>query len=225
MLAIPTAVLEQGQSACYRGVDALGRDERRLEDRVAAAFARVSGREDVGDVLVFLPGAAEIRRAREALESRSGAEAFDLRVLHGALPPAEQDRALAPAGCPRVILSTNVAETSLTIEGVRTVIDAGLARVARADPWSGLPRLDLEPIGRASAEQRAGRAGRTAPGRCVRLYGAHALAHRREADPPEIVRADLAELVLALAAMGVEDPASLPWLEPPPAPAVAAWPK
>ncbi|MDQ3035713.1 MAG: DEAD/DEAH box helicase, partial [Myxococcota bacterium] len=148
-------------------------DDRPLERRVAAAVKRLLKEEQEGHVLVFLPGAAEIRRASEALAD--GARAFDVDVvpLHGDLPPADQDRAVRPSARRKVILSTNVAETSLTIDGVVAVVDSGLARVARHSPWSGLPTLELAPICQASATQRAGRAGRTRAGRALRLYTKH----------------------------------------------------
>jgi ATP-dependent helicase HrpB len=143
------------------------RDDR-LEDRVARAVRRVhrearEGATSPGDVLVFLPGAAEIRRAREALAGWAEGAGVDLLPLHGDLPPEEQDRAVRPGPRPKVILSTNVAESSVTIEGVTAVVDSGLARVASHSPWSGLPTLEVKKVSRASAAQRAGRAGRTAP--------------------------------------------------------------
>jgi ATP-dependent helicase HrpB len=185
----------------------------RLEERVAAAARRALRQEADGHVLAFLPGAAEIRRARERLEGVD-AEVFP---LHGDLPPDEQDRAVRPSARRKVILSTNVAETSVTIEGVAAVVDSGLARVASHSPWSGLPTLQLAKVSRASAAQRAGRAGRTRPGRCLRLYTRHDHDGRPEFDLPEIRREDLAETALALAALGVD---GLEWLDPPPE---AAW--
>ncbi|HZY06054.1 MAG TPA: helicase-related protein, partial [Anaeromyxobacteraceae bacterium] len=132
----------------------------RLEELVAAAVRRLIREGLLGDVLVFLPGAAEIRRAREALEATARQAGLDLLPLHGDLPPEEQDRAVRPGPRRKVILSTNVAETSVTIEGVTAVVDSGLARVASHSPWSGLPRLEVRKVSRASAAQRAGRAGR-----------------------------------------------------------------
>src|SRR6185295_8804124 len=129
----------------------------------------------------------------------------------------EQDRALGPSDRNKVILATNVAETSLTIEGVVAVVDSGLARVASHAPWSGLPTLALRPVSKASATQRAGRAGRTRPGVCLRLYTAGDFGARPAFDAPEIARADLAETVLELAAAGVRDPAGFAWFEAPPA--------
>jgi ATP-dependent helicase HrpB len=187
----------------------------RLEDRIAGAVRRTLREEPDGHVLVFLPGAAEIRRAREALEGAPAFEASGVEVvpLHGDLPPDEQDRAVRPSSRRKVILSTNVAETSVTIQGVVAVVDSGLARVAAHSPWSGLPTLELRKVSRASAAQRAGRAGRTRPGRCLRLYTSHDHDSRPEFDVPEIRREDLAETALALASLGISD---LAWLEPPP---------
>lgn len=196
-------------------------DDRPLERQVTAALRRLLDEGLDGDVLVFLPGAAEIRRAKEAcapLVERSG---LDLAVLHGDLPPAEQDRAVRKGDRPKVILSTNVAESSVTIEGVVAVIDSGLARVARHSPWSGLPSLTTVPISQASATQRAGRAGRLRPGRCFRLYTKHDHDTRPHHDDPEIRRADLAEPFLLLRAAG-HDPASFPFFEPPPEAALGA---
>lgn len=176
-----------------------------------------------GSILVFLPGMAEIRRVERRLqESGLGADVL-LAPLHGDLPQEEQDRAVAPPppGRRKVVLSSAIAETSLTIEGVRVVIDAGLMRVPRFNPRSGLTRLDTVRVTQDSAEQRRGRAGRVEPGVCYRLWTAaehQALAPRR---PPEILDADLASLVLELALWGAGDPAQLSWLDPPRAGAVA----
>ena len=197
------------------------RDER-LEERVARAVRRVH-REGTGDTLVFLPGAAEIRRAREALGPWAASAEVDLLPLYGDLPPEEQDRAVRPGARRKVILSTNVAETSVTIEGVTAVVDSGLARVASHSPWSGLPTLEVRKVSRASAAQRAGRAGRTAPGRAVRLYTRHDHDTRPEFDVPEVLREDLAETRLALAGLAGGKPFDdLEWFEAPPAPALAA---
>jgi ATP-dependent helicase HrpB len=191
-------------------------DDRPLEAQVASAVRRLVDEGLDGDVLVFLPGALEIRRAAESC-ARIAREA-DLLVLplHGSLPPAEQDRAVRPADRRKVILSTNVAETSVTIDGVVAVVDSGLARIAAHAPWSGLPTLKVARIARASAAQRAGRAGRTRPGRCLRLYTSGDLAARPEHETPEVARADLAEAVLALAAAGVRDLSAFGWLTAPP---------
>ena len=142
--------------------------------------------------------------------------------LHGELPPAEQNRAVRPADRRKVILSTNVAETSVTIDGVVAVIDSGLARLAAHSPWSGLPTLQTGKISQAAAIQRAGRAGRTRPGWTLRLYTRHDFEGRRAYELPEVARLDLAEPLLALHALGVRDPAAWRWFEPPPAHALAA---
>jgi ATP-dependent helicase HrpB len=191
----------------------------RLDGLVASAVKRLSREGLDGDVLVFLPGAAEIRRCAEALSEWAGAVGADLLPLHGDLPPEAQDRAVRPGPRRKVILSTNVAETSVTIEGVVAVVDSGLARVASHSPWSGLPQLEVRKVSRASAAQRAGRAGRTRAGRCLRLYTRHDHDSRAEFDAPEIAREDLAEPLLALAAAGVDD---FEWFEPPPAAAADA---
>lgn len=197
-------------------------DDRPLERRVASALRRLIERGLDGDVLVFLPGAAEIRRAREACAELATREGLLLVALHGDLPSAEQDRAIARAPTRKVILSTNVAETSLTIEGVVAVIDSGLARIARHSPWSGLPSLAVAKVSQASAVQRAGRAGRTRAGLCVRLYGRHDFDTRPAHETPEIQRAELSETVLALLAAGERDPERAMWFERPPAAALQA---
>lgn len=193
-------------------------DERPLAAQVEGAVRRLLREGLDGDVLVFLPGAAEIRRAREACASL--AAEFDLLVLplHGELPLAEQERAVGPAEKRKVILSTNVAESSVTIEGVTAVVDAGLARVAEHSPWSGLEAFKVARVSRASAVQRAGRAGRTRPGgRALRLYTAQDFAARPEYETPEILRSDLAETVLELRAAGIADDLEhFEWFEAPP---------
>ena len=168
-----------------------------------------------GDVLVFLPGAYEIGRTLQALRETRVGQGLVLVPLHGELPPAEQDAALARYDRRKVIVSTNVAETSLTIDGVRVVLDAGLARVARFDPYRGINTLLVERISRASADQRAGRAGRTAPGVCLRLWTEREQRDRPAQELPEVKRLDLAEVVLTLKAAGVRDVAAFRWLEPP----------
>jgi ATP-dependent helicase HrpB len=163
-------------------------EDRPLAERIASAVRRAFQDGCQGDLLVFLPGAGEIRRAWEALETFAQAKNLLVLPLHGDLPPAEQQRAVRPADRPKIILSTNVAETSVTIPGVVAVIDAGLARIASHSPWSGLSRLAVGKISQASAIQRAGRAGRTAPGRALRLYPRHDFESRRRlrdpGDPP-----------------------------------------
>jgi ATP-dependent helicase HrpB len=173
-----------------------------------------------GDALVFMPGAFEIARTCEALRRRLGARDFDILPLHGELPPAEQDRAVDESDRRKIVVATNVAETSLTIPGVRIVVDGGLARIARFDPRRGIDTLLVEKISRASAEQRAGRAGRTAPGVCLRLWTEREHAHRPEADTPEIRRLDLSEVVLTLKAAGIVEAADFPWIDAPEAKAL-----
>jgi ATP-dependent helicase HrpB len=195
-------------------------DARPLADQVAGAVRRLAREEPTGDILVFLPGAGEIRRAQEALAARAGLGDLLVLPLHGEMPLEEQVRAIRPAERRKIVLATNVAESSVTIEGVVAVVDAGLARVATHSPWTGLPALTLAKVSRASAIQRAGRAGRTRSGRALRLYTAHDFAERPAHDVPEIARVDLADARLALGVLGVDDPDALAWLDPPPA---AAW--
>lgn len=192
----------------------LRKDERPLVDQVRSAVAAglaVSSGTDLQTVLVFLPGVGEIERCSEALAADRAITA-PVVPLHGELDSAAQDAALKADGRPRVVLATNVAETSITVEGVGVVVDAGLARVAGHDPWSGMPTLALQPISRASADQRAGRAGRLGPGTCFRLYTDY--EQRPAALAPELHRMDLSSV--ALETWGEH----LPWLDAPP---VAAW--
>lgn len=187
-----------------------------LHEQVKDALQRALQGDAGGHTLIFLPGAAEIRRAARACEAWARASGRLLLPLYGDLPAAEQDRAVAPAAQPKVILSTNVAESSITIDGVTTVIDSGLARTAAYSPWTGLPTLRLGRTSKASARQRAGRAARTGPGRVLRLYPQIDYQARADYDTAEILRSDLAQLCLALRAMGIEDPYQLEWLEAPP---------
>lgn len=193
---------------------------RRSSDPPWESAAQSVGRmlsDHEGDVLVFMPGAYEIGRTLEACKRLPDTSGVRFFPLHGALSAAQQDAAVAPCSQRKVIVSTNVAETSITIEGVRCVVDSGLARVHRYDAERGVNVLRVEPISRASADQRAGRAGRTAPGVCARLWtrGDHQQVHP-ERDVPEIQRIELAEPLLQLRAMGVADPSHFPWLDPPP---------
>jgi ATP-dependent helicase HrpB len=201
----------------------LGRDEtQRVEDRAARACERALGAE-TGSLLVFLPGQGEILRTAERLAERVRDRAVEIAPLYGALDPRDQDRAIEPApeGRRKVVLATSIAETSLTIQGVRVVIDAGLARVPRYDPASGLTRLATVRVSRAAADQRRGRAGRTEPGVCYRLWDeAETRALPAYADP-EILDADLAGLALDLARWGARDVGDLAFLDPPPAAAFA----
>jgi ATP-dependent helicase HrpB len=197
-------------------------DERPLAMQVESALRGLLADGLHGDVLVFLPGAAEIRRAQASCAHLSSQADLLVLPLHGELPPAEQDRAVRPAERRKVILSTNVAETSVTIDGVVAVIDSGLARIAGHSPWSGLPRLNVARISQAAAMQRAGRAGRTQPGVCLRLYTAQDFAARAAQETPELQRLDLAEAVLELHAAGIRDLRRFEWFEAPPAPALDA---
>jgi ATP-dependent helicase HrpB len=197
-------------------------DARPLAEQVASAVRRLCQEGLDGDVLVFLPGAAEIRRAAEKLASLAETRDLLLLPLHGDLSPAEQRRAVEPASRRKVILSTNVAETSVTIDGVVAVIDSGLARIASHSPWSGLSVLAVSKISQASAVQRAGRAGRTRPGRVQRLYTQSDFDSRRPYDLPEIARLDLGDALLTLAALGGRDQDGFQWFEPPAALAVQA---
>jgi len=200
----------------------LGRDpQRRIEDQVADAVVRAL-RAETGSLLVFLPGQGEIRRVETLLRERIVDPTTDIAPLYGALDRGEQDLAVSPAppGRRKVVLATSIAETSLTIEGVRVVIDLGLARVPVYEPDIGLTRLETVRVSRAAADQRRGRAGRTEPGVCYRLWEEAATGALEPFARPEILSADLAPLLLDCAAWGVTDPTSLAFLDPPPAPAL-----
>ncbi len=188
----------------------------RLEPAVVQAVQWVLETEDDGDVLVFLPGMAEIRRTQEQLRGLD--PRVEVHPLHGSLPLDEQDHAVAPAaaGMRKVVLSTDIAESSLTVEGVTAVVDSGLARAPRFDPGNGLTRLTTVSVSRASADQRAGRAGRTRPGMAVRLWSKIEHGTRSAFGAAEITKVDLAQLRLELAAWGVSDPATFPMLDPVP---------
>jgi ATP-dependent helicase HrpB len=191
--------------------------ERQMADAIATAL-----RADPGSVLAFLPGAAEIRRAENFLRERVHDTSVEIVPLFGALDAAVQDRAIAPSrpGQRKVVLATSIAETSLTIEGVRIVVDSGVARVPRYEPDIGLTRLETVRASRAAVDQRRGRAGRTEPGVCYRLWDEPQTASLAAYTQPEILSADLSSLVLDLAQWGVSDPATLAFLDPPPAPAM-----
>lgn len=180
----------------------------------ADAFAKYAPAVE-GDVLVFMPGGYEINRTIEAIRSRPQSKGYLLLPLHGELPPREQDAAVARYDQRKVVVATNVAETSITIDGVRLVIDGGLARIARYDPNRGINTLLIEKISRASSEQRAGRAGRTAPGECIRLWAEPEQSERQAQDLPEVKRLDLSEVVLTLKAAGFEDLRRFRWFEAP----------
>jgi ATP-dependent helicase HrpB len=192
--------------------------ERRMATIIASALA-----EHDGDVLAFLPGAGEIRRTAQHLARMPGADALRIRPLYGELAAAEQDLALRadPDGRRKVVLATNVAETSLTIDGVRIVVDGGYERRPAFDPVSGMSRLELRRISQSSADQRRGRAGRTAPGLCYRLWSESTQASLAARPAPEMLETDLATLALELACWGTRDAAELRWIDPPPAAALA----
>lgn len=175
-----------------------------LEKQVGRAVRGLVESGDTGDILVFLPGIVEIRRSLKVCQTLCSGGSRDVLMLHGDLPPAEQDKAVAVSTRPKVILATNIAETSLTLPSVTAVVDSGLARLAGHSPFSGLPTLSVRPISQASAIQRAGRAGRVAAGKCVRLYSEHDFQARPRHDPPELLRADLSEMCLALASLPFE---------------------
>ncbi|MDE5445480.1 ATP-dependent helicase HrpB [Bradyrhizobium sp. CSA207] len=200
----------------YLGRKADVQVERQMADAIASAL-----RADSGSVLAFLPGAAEIRRTQNFLAERVQDATIEIVPLFGALDAAVQDRAIAPApkGTRKVVLATSIAETSLTIEGVRIVVDCGLARVPRYEPDIGLTRLETVRASRAAVDQRRGRAGRTEPGVCYRLWDEPQTASLAPYTQPEILSADLSSLVLDLAQWGVSDPAALSFLDPPPQPA------
>lgn len=189
-----------------------GTDERALPLRVTSAVRTLLD-QTAGHILVFLPGAREIRECTTAAERLAQEKGATLMTLHGEMSPDEQDRVVQRSQARKVIFSTNVAESSVTIDGVTGVVDAGIARVASVDAWTGLSQLRTEPISQASATQRAGRAGRTGPGRAIRLYSQGDFARRPVSDVPEILRADLTSTALEVTSLGQRD---LPWLTPPP---------
>jgi ATP-dependent helicase HrpB len=229
-LGVMSATLDAGPVAQFLGdapvVETAGRtypleiqyldrmSKDRVEDQVANILPMVLGKTR-GHVLVFLPGVGEIRRTAKSIVSLSAMRHVELAELYGDLSPERQDAVLQDTGKRKVILATNVAETSITIPGVTGVIDSGLARVLRMNPSVGLPRLDLEPVSQASAKQRAGRAGRTEPGYCFRLWMKAVDRARPEYDAPEILRGDLAGAVLQLYGWGETDVLGFPWLTPP----------
>ena len=188
---------------------------RPIWDAAADQVRRVLQEESEGDILVFMPGSYEIMRTIGAVRNLPESGGVDILPLYGELPPEEQDRAVKPSPGRKVIVATNVAETSLTIPGVRAVVDAGLARIARFDPHRGIDTLLVEPVSQASAEQRAGRAGRTGPGRCIRLWSQTDHEARPLREVPEIKRVDLSETILLLLSSGWGDAASFPWYEKP----------
>ncbi|HEY1187650.1 MAG TPA: ATP-dependent helicase C-terminal domain-containing protein [Gemmata sp.] len=233
---VMSATVDPSAVAAYLGgcpvVDSQGRTfpvdvrykGRRNDTPVSTAVAdAVCGllEEHPGDILAFLPGLREIRQTADELESTARECGVLVLPLHGDLPPEQQDRALQKLDRRKVVLATNVAETSVTVDGVTAVVDSGLARVMEFEPSVGMDRLRLVPISRASADQRAGRAGRTAPGVCVRLWDEPSHRGRPEQTAPEIRRVDLCGAVLQLAALGEPDVRKFPWLDAPSEDAVA----
>ena len=190
-------------------------DERPVSEQAADLVAQITHSGEPGDILVFMPGMGEINATIGACRAADTRERLALIPLHGELPPEEQDAAFAPNRLRKVVVATNVAETSVTIDGIVYVIDSGLARVARYEAERGISTLFIESISRASAEQRAGRAGRTAPGICHRLWTESAHLNRPERNTPEIQRSDLAEVVLLLHSFGIKDAARFDWLDRP----------
>lgn len=199
------------------------RQDTRLEDQMADAVTKALAAED-GSVLAFLPGQGEIRRTAERLEDRLKDPDVIVAPLFGAMDPAAQDKAIQPTpkGKRKVVLATDIAETSLTIEGVRIVIDSGLARIPQYEPGVGVTRLTTVRASRASVDQRQGRAGRTEPGICYRLWDEPQTRSLPDFSQPEIKNADLSSLILDCADWGVTDPSTLSWLDPPPKAAVSA---
>jgi ATP-dependent RNA helicase HrpB len=240
ILVVMSATMEAGPVAEFLGGAPIIRVEGRsfpveiryqgssktpLADRVASAVEEAvdgaSGAE-TGDVLAFLPGVEEIRRAGRQLAPWAARSGSDVLPLHGSLTTEEQDRALRPSDRRKVVLATNIAETSLTIDGIATVIDGGQARFASYDPARGLDRLELGRISKASAEQRAGRAGRTRPGRCLRLWSEREHRGLPDSEVPEVRRVDLCATLLALHAWGHSDPSRFGWYEAPEPTSMAA---
>ena len=190
-------------------------DERPTTEQAADAVEQIVNGGEPGDVLVFMPGMAEINATIRALGAARLREPVACLALHGDLPPEDQDRAFAPNERRKIVVATNVAETSVTIDGIRHVVDSGEARVSRYDAERGISTLTIEPISRASADQRKGRAGRTAPGTCHRLWTESGHLNRPERNTPEIQRSDLAEVVLLLHSLGIQRAAQFDWLDKP----------
>ncbi len=201
------------QAQSHRGAG--NQRETPIWEQATALTREALALPDPGNILIFLPGTHEIRRTIELLENLSAAKAYDIFPLYSSLPPADQEKAIRPSDTPKIIVSTNVAETSLTIPGIRTVIDSGLARASAFDPRRSINTLLIRKISRAAADQRAGRAGRTAPGRCLRLWSANDHSRRDEFESPEVHRIDLSEAVLFLKSSGITDPRTFRWLDAP----------
>jgi len=221
--AVPGAVLVEAAGRMHPvSIEHAGApgDAADVSTRVLRALPGALAADD-GDVLVFLAGARDIRRTAEAIRPMCDRAGALVQMLHGTQPLAEQQAVLRRTAGRRVVLATNVAETALTVEGVTTVIDAGEARIARFDARIGVNRLAVMPISRAAATQRAGRAGRTRPGRCIRLWSAAEDAGRREQETPEILRLDLARFMLTVGVWGMASVEELPWLDAPPSASIA----
>ncbi len=208
----PVEVIYRGEKPVERNA---GRNAPAIWDRMVNVCREAMALPDAGNVLMFLPGTHEIRRTIGLLEESGASRGWDVFPLYSALPPAAQEAAISPGGRPKIIVATNVAETSLTIPGVMTVIDSGLARVAAFEPRRRIDTLLIKKISRAAAEQRAGRAGRTAPGRAFRLWSGKDHGRLEEFETPEVHRVDLAESVLMLKAAGVREIRDFRWLDAP----------
>jgi ATP-dependent helicase HrpB len=236
-LIVMSATLDAGSIAAFLGNCPIVRSEGRqfplairhtpyspepLPVQIRRAVATAVAEHPRGNILAFLPGSAEIRQAIRECEPVARHAGILMLPLHGDLTPAEQDRAVLPSSERRLILATNVAESSVTVEGVTTVIDTGLARLATHSPWTGLPTLHVSRVSKASCTQRAGRAGRLAAGTVIRLYPEEDYLLRPEHETPEILRSDLAQLLLTLRAMKIAHLGDLAWLDAPPAEAVLA---
>ena len=212
----PCPILESaGQSFPVEVRYLAHQDSRPITDQAAEAAEKIVLAGQPGDILIFMPGAGEIATTVNAVRALRVPDELLVLPLHGELPGEEQDRAFAPSPFRKVVVATNVAETSVTIDGIRHVIDSGQARIARFDAERGVKTLFIEAISRASADQRKGRAGRTAPGQCLRLWTESGQLNRPERNTPEIQRSDLAEVVLLLHSMQVRDAAAFDWLDRP----------
>jgi ATP-dependent helicase HrpB len=231
LIVVMSATLDAGPAARYLDDCPILRSEGRLFEltikhlpyspallhvQVKCAVELLLDDGHLGHTLVFLPGAAEIRRTMRECDAVAQRAGLLVLPLHGDLSPEEQDRAVSPSPQRKLILATNVAESSVTVEGVTAVIDSGMARVATYSPWTGLPTLHLGRVSKASAKQRAGRAGRTGPGKVLRLYPEEDYLLRADQETPEILRSDLSQLCLALRAMQIHDFNTVDWLDAPP---------
>ena len=208
-------LISEGQSFPVQVNYLDSQEERPFTEQAAEAVGRIVNSADPGDILVFMPGMGEINATTNALRAAKLSERVALIPLHGELQPEEQDRAFAPNPLRKIVIATNVAETSVTIDGILHVVDSGQARVARYDSERGIGTLFLEEISRASSDQRKGRAGRTAPGTCHRLWTESGQLNRPERNTPEIQRSDLAEVVLLLHSLGIKRAAQFDWLDKP----------